>query len=189
MDPIEEYIQRQDEAVRPRLNAVRDAIRGAIPEAEERISWSMPTYWKGRNIIHFAAGKFHIGIYPGPDAMEAFRDRLTEYKTSKGAVQLPNGKALPLPLIAEMARWSYAWNAEGGQLDRIRRVEKYERLFDEVRSQPDKRKIRLLEAYYTSGEWRQDYEADERGELPPDLKRGVLSQDALYDYLDSLKED
>ena len=69
-------------------------------------------------------------------------------------------------------------------LDRIRRVEKYERLFDEASVSRDPEKLRLLEAYYTSGEWREDYEADEREELPPDLKRGVLSQDALYDLLE-----
>ena len=69
------------------------------------------------------------------------------------------------------------------RLDRIERVEKYERLFDEVTAAPDPEKIHLLEVYYTSGEWREDYEADERGELPPDLKRGVLAQDALYDLL------
>ena len=70
------------------------------------------------------------------------------------------------------------------RLDRIRRVEKYERLFDEALVSRDPEKLRLLEAYYTSGEWREDYEADEREELPPDLKRGVLSQDALYDLLE-----
>jgi hypothetical protein len=75
------------------------------------------------------------------------------------------------------------------RLDRIERVEKYERLFDEVAVAPDAEKLRLLEAYYTSGEWREDYEADERGELPPDLKRGVLSQDALYDSLGSVNDD
>lgn len=68
-------------------------------------------------------------------------------------------------------------------LDRIERVEKYERLFDEASTDHDVEKLRLLETYYTSGEWRDDYEADERGELPPDMKRGVLSQDALYDLL------
>jgi len=67
--------------------------------------------------------------------------------------------------------------------DRIERVKKYERLFDEVRAKRDPEKLRLLENYYTSGEWLEDYEADERGELPADLKRGVLSQDALYDLL------
>lgn len=74
------------------------------------------------------------------------------------------------------------------RLDRIRRVEKYERLFDEAIVSRDPEKMRLLEAYYTSGEWREDYEADEREELPPDLKRGVLSQDALYDLLEEEKQ-
>ena len=68
--------------------------------------------------------------------------------------------------------------------ERIRRVARYERLFDEAAVSHDPEKLRLLEAYYTSGQWREDYEADERGELPPDLKRGVLSQDALYDLLE-----
>ena len=75
------------------------------------------------------------------------------------------------------------------RLDRIMRVEKYERLFDEAAVSHDPEKLRLLDAYYTSGEWREDYEADERGELPPDLKRGVLSQDALYDLLEDVKDD
>ncbi len=70
------------------------------------------------------------------------------------------------------------------RLDRIERVESYERLFDEATACPDAEKLRLLEEYYTSGQWREDYEADENGELPPDLKRGVLSQDALYDLLE-----
>ena len=69
-------------------------------------------------------------------------------------------------------------------LNRIERVEKYERLFDEAAISHDPEKLRLLNAYYTSQEWREDYEADERGELPPDLKRGILSQDALYDLLE-----
>ena len=75
------------------------------------------------------------------------------------------------------------------RLDRIERVERYERLFDNATVSPDPDIVRLLDAYYTSGEWREDYEADERGELPPDLKRGVLSQDALYDFLESINEE
>ena len=70
------------------------------------------------------------------------------------------------------------------RLDRIERVEKYERLFDEALTSRDPEKLQLLNTYYTSGQWREDYEADERGELPPDLKRGVLSQDGLYDLLE-----
>lgn len=104
---IEEYISDQDETIRPRLLTVCHIIREAIPNAEERISWGMPTFWKGRNIIHFAAAKKHIGIYPGAEAVEAFALRLTEYKTSKGAIQLPNNKELPTGLISEIARWCY----------------------------------------------------------------------------------
>ena len=73
-------------------------------------------------------------------------------------------------------------------LDRIERVEKYEQLFDEAAVSRDPEILRLLEAYYTSGEWREDYEADEREDLPPDLKRGVLSQDALYDLLEEVEK-
>lgn len=75
------------------------------------------------------------------------------------------------------------------RLDRIERVEKYERLFDEAVTSRDAERLRLLDAYYTSGEWREDYEADERGEFPPDLKRGVLSQDALFDLLAGARQD
>ena len=102
---IQEYIEAQEETVQPRLTAVCSTIRKAIPEAEERISWGMPTFWKGHNIIHFAAAKKHIGLYPGQEAVEAFADRLKGYRTSKGAIRLPHGQDLPLELIADIARW------------------------------------------------------------------------------------
>ena len=62
------------------------------------------------SIIHFAPAKNHIGIYPGPDAVAAFAERLKDYKTSKGAIQLPNERPLPLELVTEIARWSYEKN-------------------------------------------------------------------------------
>ncbi len=102
---IEEYIERQTEEVRPYLRQVNNALKAALPDAVQKISWSMPTYWKKRNLIQFAAFKKHIGLYPGPEAVEAFADRLKEYKTSKGAIQLPYDKPLPLGLITEIARW------------------------------------------------------------------------------------
>lgn len=104
---IDAYISAQAEAVWPLLHQVRNTIRTALPEAQERISWRMPTYWSGHNIIHFAAFKKHIGVYPGEEAMVHFADRLTEFKTSKGAIQFPYDKPLPLPLIAEIATWCY----------------------------------------------------------------------------------
>ena len=102
---IEEYIKRQPEQVQPCLRQVNTAIQSAIPTAQEKISWSMPTYWKKHNLIQFAAFKKHIGLYPGPEAVEAFADKLTQYHTSKGAIQLPYDQPLPLELIAEIARW------------------------------------------------------------------------------------
>ena len=102
---IEEYIKRQPEQVQPFLRQVNTAIQSAIPTAQEKISWSMPTYWKKHNLIQFAAFKKHIGLYPGPEAVEAFAAKLTQYKTSKGAIQLPYDQPLPLELIAEIARW------------------------------------------------------------------------------------
>lgn len=104
---IDDYIASRSESVQTLLNQVRGVLRATLPEAEERISWRMPTYWKKQNIIHFASFKSHIGIYPGEKAMVHFADRLTEYKTSKGALQLPYSKPLPLELIAEIAKWCY----------------------------------------------------------------------------------
>ena len=112
MNPIDEYILKQDEAVQPQLNAIRDTIRAVIPDAVEKISYQMPTYWKGRNIIHFAAFKNHIGLYPGGEAPVVFADRLKDFKTSKGTIQFPYDKELPLDLIAEIAAWCYKQNAK-----------------------------------------------------------------------------
>lgn len=102
---IEEYITGQPKEVQTFLRQVNSAIKAALPDAREKISWSMPTYWKKHNLIQFAAFKKHIGLYPGPEAVEVFADRLKEYKTSKGTIQLPYDKPMPLELIADIARW------------------------------------------------------------------------------------
>ena len=104
-ETIDAYIAMQDEAVQPRLREVRDILRAALPGAQERMSWSMPTFWKGRNIIHFAASKKHLGLYPGGEATAVFADRLTGFDVSKGTIRLPYDKPLPVALIADIARW------------------------------------------------------------------------------------
>ena len=104
---IDEYIALQDERIQPRLSEIRSILKNALPEAEERISWSMPTYWKGRNIIHFAASKKHLGLYPGGEATEVFADDLSDYSVSKGTIRLPYDKPLPTELIEKIARWCY----------------------------------------------------------------------------------
>lgn len=109
---IEEYISLQPEELRPRLREVYATIKAALPDAVEKISWQMPTFWKGQNLIHFASFKKHIGLYPGGEATTVFADRLTPYKTSKGSIQLPNSKPLPLELITEIALWCGKENAK-----------------------------------------------------------------------------
>ena len=111
-ETIEEYIRDQLEEVQPLLRQLQETIHGAISEAREKISWSMPTFWKGRNLIQFAASRKHIGLYAGAEAVEFFADRLTEYQTNKGTIRLPLDRPLPLELVAEIARWCEAANGK-----------------------------------------------------------------------------
>ena len=103
---IDEYIFAQDEAVQSILQEVCHTIRLNIGEAEERLSWQMPTWRRRYNLIHFAAQKKHVGIYPGPEAVEFFTPELDEkgYKHSKGAIQMPYGK-VDLELLGRIAAW------------------------------------------------------------------------------------
>ena len=104
---VEEYILAQSEEIRSQLQSVRQVLINNLPGADEKISWSMPTFWKGQNIIHFAAQKKHIGLYPGPEAVEHFSEKLDQagLKYSKGSIQIPYSKDLPLELIGEIADW------------------------------------------------------------------------------------
>ena len=102
---VDEYIAAQDGAVRPRLDELRAILKAALPDAEECISWSMPTYRKGRNLIHFAAAKKHVGLYPGGEATAVFADELEGFDVSKGTIRLPYDRELPAELIARIAVW------------------------------------------------------------------------------------
>jgi len=73
----------------------------------------MPTFWQGENLVHFAAFKNHIGIYPGGEAVGVFSERLSGYKTSKGAIQFPLNKPIDHELIADIVRWRVE-QAKGG---------------------------------------------------------------------------
>ena len=104
---IDEYIAAQRDSVQPKLCELRQILSAAIPEAEERISWSMPTLWKGQNLIHFAAQKKHIGLYPGDEASAVFSDDLQDYDVSKGTIRLPYDRPLPAELITKIAHWCF----------------------------------------------------------------------------------
>ena len=107
MNEIESYIASQLEERRQVLEPVHTAISRALPEYTPAMSYGMPTYKSGKNVIHFAAQKKHLGIYPGAETIEHFAQELALYKTSKGAVQIPVDQPIPLDLIAAMAVWSY----------------------------------------------------------------------------------
>jgi uncharacterized protein YdhG (YjbR/CyaY superfamily) len=109
---IDEYITDFPKDVRERLEKVRAAIRKAAPAAEEAIKYQMPTYVLEGNLIHFAGYEHHIGLYPGSRPIEKFKDELERYKTSKGTVQLPMDKAIPVTLIARITKYCVERNLE-----------------------------------------------------------------------------
>ena len=104
---IDEYILKQDVALQPTLISLRNAIRDAIPEAEEKIAWSMPTWKKKGNIIHFAVSKNHIGVYAGEDAVVHFGERLIGFEIYKGVIRLKFDREIPLALISDIAKWCF----------------------------------------------------------------------------------
>jgi len=109
VNDVDAYIKSFPEDVQQRLNAIREVIRQEAPQASERICMRMPTYdLNGKWLVHFAAFKKHIGFYPQPEGIAAFKERLAGYKTSKGAVQFPLDKPLPLDLIREIVRFRAA---------------------------------------------------------------------------------
>lgn len=105
---IDEYIGGYPPEIQTALCTLREAIKEAAPEAAEKISWGMATFVLHGNLVHFAAQKAHIGFYPAPSAIEAFGAELTEYQCSKGAVQFPYTKPLPLELISRMVQFRVA---------------------------------------------------------------------------------
>lgn len=104
---IDDYINSFDVKTQQELQKLRYIIRSAAPDdAKETINYGMPTYrWNG-NLIHFARFKNHIGIYPGPKAIEAFKDDLAAFKTSKGAIQIPLDQPLPEALITNIVHFN-----------------------------------------------------------------------------------
>ena len=84
---------------------MQQVIRGVGTKATETISYQMPTFYLKGNLVHFAAQKHHIGFYPTPSAIEAFKEELSAYKTSKGAVQFPIDKPIPYDLVRRMVRY------------------------------------------------------------------------------------
>lgn len=107
---IDTYIAQFPPETKEKLSALRKTIQEAAPGAKEKISYQMPTFALFGNLVHFAAFKKHIGFYPAPEGIEAFRERLSAYPSSKGAVQFPLDQPLPLALIREIVQFRVAQN-------------------------------------------------------------------------------
>lgn len=101
---VDAYVAGFPEAVQAHLRVVRETIRKAAPEAEEAIAYGIPTFKLGGNLVHFAAFKQHVGLYPGAAAIEAFRDDLAAYVTSKGAIRFPIDGRMPTALIRRIVK-------------------------------------------------------------------------------------
>lgn len=99
---IDEYIAGFSPDVQDVLQKIRLTIREAAPDAQETISYQMPTFTLKGNLVHFAAFKSHIGFYPVPTGIEAFRDELAVYKQGKGSVQFPLDQPIPYDLISKI---------------------------------------------------------------------------------------
>jgi uncharacterized protein YdhG (YjbR/CyaY superfamily) len=108
---IDEYIGSFPEHVQTKLMHLRELIKEQAPQAEERISYQMPAFFLNGVLVYFAAYSKHIGFYPTASGIRAFRTKLQKYKSSKGAVQFPIDKPLPISLIKHMVRFRVAENA------------------------------------------------------------------------------
>jgi uncharacterized protein YdhG (YjbR/CyaY superfamily) len=107
---IDEYIAAFPAEVQKRLQEIRSVIKSAAPQATEKISYQMPTFYLNGNLVHFAAFKNHIGFYPVPSGIEAFKRELSKYAQGKGSVQFPLDEPLPLALIRKIVKFRVAEN-------------------------------------------------------------------------------
>ncbi|PJZ65823.1 hypothetical protein CH371_09750 [Leptospira wolffii] len=112
---IDHYISTFPDDVQEILEGLRAFIRKNAPEAKEKISYQIPTFDFYGNLVHFAAYKNHIGFYPGAKAIRVFQEELKGFKTSKGTVQFPIKKPLPLGLIGKIVKFRVKENSESGK--------------------------------------------------------------------------
>lgn len=105
---IDAYIASFPASTQKMLTAMRTTIQKAAPEAVEAMKYGIPTFVLGKNLVHFAGYKNHIGFYPAPSGIEAFRKELAGYETSKGAIQFPIDQQLPLKLVSQITQFRVA---------------------------------------------------------------------------------
>ena len=110
MTVIDDYLAEHSGAHREHLDALRAIITRLAPDATEALAWNMPTWKLNGNLIHMAAGKHHVGLYPGADGVAFVADELDErgFKHSKGAIQLPVDQPIPVDLVERLVAFRVA---------------------------------------------------------------------------------
>jgi uncharacterized protein YdhG (YjbR/CyaY superfamily) len=109
---IDEYFAAFPQEVRELLQKIRTTVRKAAPDAEETISYRIPTFRLKGNLVHFAAFRKHIGFFPTPTGIAKFKDELSVYKSAKGSVQFPFDKPIPYGLISKIVKFRVKENLE-----------------------------------------------------------------------------
>lgn len=102
---VDAYIAGHSEEIAARLTQIRRIVREETAEAQEKISYGMPTFTLNGNLVHYAAFKSHIGFYPTPSGIEGFAAELSNYPNAKGSVQFPHDRPLPDELIRRIVRF------------------------------------------------------------------------------------
>lgn len=115
---IDAYIAMFPKEVQEKLQVLREVIHEAAPDAEENISYQMPTFVLHGNLVHFAAYEKHLGFYPAPSGISAFQTQLSNYKWAKGSVQFPLHEPLPTELIREIVKFRVTENRQRVQQKR-----------------------------------------------------------------------
>ena len=118
---IDEYIATFPEEIQKILEELRVTIKASAPDAQEKISYRMPTFALKGNLVHFAAHKNHIGFYPTPSGIQAFKHELSIYEGAKGSIKFPIEKPLPLALISKIVKFRVAENLKNAEIKSSKR--------------------------------------------------------------------
>jgi uncharacterized protein YdhG (YjbR/CyaY superfamily) len=140
---IDDYIKQFPTEVQVILQSLRHTIRDAAPEATEKMSYQMPTFYLNGNLVHFAAYEKHIGFYPAPSGIEAFKDELSKFKGAKGSVQFPIDVPLPLELIKKIVRFRVEENSKLPEKKVAKVYQNYSTPEEYIKEQPPERQTAL----------------------------------------------
>ncbi|GHS88169.1 hypothetical protein FACS1894201_09630 [Bacteroidia bacterium] len=105
MNTIDEYIETFEPNIQKTLNEIRNFIKNEVPEATEKISYGMPTFYLNGNLVHFAAFKDHYGFFPTPSGIDAFEKELAPYRSGKGTLRFSIDKPIPWDIIKKVVQF------------------------------------------------------------------------------------